>query len=181
MAELSQRARASLEAQEHYLNAHATTLACAGANLARALSRGNKLVAFGCPTVAQHVVAELTGRFTVERPGLPAIALSENASAVTAIANDYGEARVYSRQLAALAQPGDFVLAFVAGLDAAARDAVEEARQMGLETLALELPGAEETIAIDTFLVAAHLLCEVAEAELAHLAPSWFTGEGSRT
>ena len=175
MAELSERVRASLAAQEQYLTTHASLLARAGANLGAALARGNKLIALGCPTVAQHIVAELTGRFSAERPGLAALSLFENPSAVTAIANDYGPARVYARQLAALALPGDFVLTLVAGVDPAARAALEEARQMGLETLALEMPGSEEAVAAETFLTAAHLLCEAAEVELARLRPEWFT------
>ena len=175
MAELSERVRVSLAAQEQFLTAHALLLARAGANLGAALARGNKLIAFGCPTVAQHVAAELTGRFSAERRGLAAVSLSENPSAVTAIANDYGEAQVYARQLAALASPGDFVLALMAGVDPAARAALGEAQQMGLETLALEMPGVEETVVAETFLTAAHLLCEAAEAELARLRPEWFS------
>src|SRR5579859_7158221 len=108
MAELSERVAQSLAKQQQYLNHHAAILLQAGASLAAALARGNKLLAVGCPVVAEHMVAELTGRYVLERPGLPAIALSENPSSVTAILNDYGRERVYARQLAALAQTGDF-------------------------------------------------------------------------
>jgi phosphoheptose isomerase len=174
MSELSERVKVSLQAQENYLKLHAEVLLRAGASLGAALARGNKLLALGCPTVAQHMVAELTGRFVLERPGLPAICLSENNSAVTAILNDYGRSRVYVGPLMALAQSGDFVLGFLTGGEQAAQDGIEQAQQMGLETLALELPGVEEWTATETFLIAAHLLCEEAEAELQRLQPDRF-------
>ena len=174
MPEISERVKLSLQAQENYLTTHLPVLMQAGASLGAALARGNKLLALGCPTIAQHMVAELTGRFVLERPGLPAICLSENNSAVTAILNDYGRNRVYVRQLMALAQSGDFVLGFLAGGEQAAQDGIDQAQQMGLETLALELPGVEEGTATETFLIAAHLLCEKAEAELQRLQPDRF-------
>ena len=174
MAELSERIKLSIGTQEQYLNLHAAILARAGASLGAALARGNKMIAVGCPVVAEHMVAELTGRYQVERPALPAIALSENASALTAIMNDYGRDYVYARQLSALAQPGDFVLGFMAGVDHAAQTAIDHAQKMGLEILVLEIPGCEEWVATETFLTAAHLLCEEAEAELARQRPDLF-------
>jgi phosphoheptose isomerase len=174
MKELSQRVKVSLQAQEDYLNLHSAVLTRAGASLGAALARGNKLIALGCPTVAQHMAAELTGRFLLERPGLPAICLSENNSAVTAILNNDGASRIYVRQLMALAQKGDFVLGFLAGGGEAAQDGIDQAQQMGLETLALELVDSEEWTATETFLIAAHLLCEGAEAELQRLLPERF-------
>jgi D-sedoheptulose 7-phosphate isomerase len=174
MAELSERVKLSLRAQEDYLNLHLAVLARAGASLGAALARGNKLVAIGCPLVAQHMVAEFTGRFVLERPGLPAVCLSENNSAVTAILNDYGRNSIYVRLLTALAQDGDFVLGLLAGSDPAAQEGVEQAQRMGFETLVLELPGAEEWTASEAFLTAVHLLCEEAEAELRRLHPDKF-------
>jgi D-sedoheptulose 7-phosphate isomerase len=192
MAELSERVNVSLLAQENYLNLHLPVLTRAGASLGAALERGNKLLALGCPTVAQHMVAELTGRFVLERPALPAICLSENNSAVTAILNDYGRSSVYVRQLIALAQDGDFVLGLLAGVDQAAQEGIEQAQRMGLETLVLEFSresgggprldgaGVEEWTATEAFLTAAHLLCEEAEAELRRLQPDRFPAASSR-
>jgi phosphoheptose isomerase len=174
MAELSDRIKLTIGVQEQYLNLHAGILARAGTSLGAALARGNKLLAVGCPVVAQHMVAEITGRFVSERPGLPAVSLSENAASLTAITNDYGRDRVYLRQLDALAQPGDFVLGFMAGVDHAAQTAIDHAQKMGLETLALEIPGSEEWVAVETFLTAVHMLCEEAELELQRLKPEWF-------
>jgi len=65
----------------------------------------------GSASDCQHIAAELTGRFLKERRPLPAIALTTDTSALTAIANDYGYAQVFSRQLEALANPGDTLIA----------------------------------------------------------------------
>ncbi len=174
MAELSERIKLSIGAQEQYLNLHAGVLARAGLSLAAALLRGNKLIAIGCPVVAEHMVAEVVGKYVADRPGLPAIALSENAASLTAITNDYGRDRVYLRLLDALAQPGDFVLGFMAGVDHPAQTAIDHAQKLGLETLVLEIPGAEEWVATEIFLTAAHLLCEEMELELQRMKPEWF-------
>lgn len=74
------------------------------------LKKGHKLVVAGnggSAADAQHVTAEFTGRFMRDRAPLPAIALTSNSSSITAIGNDYGFDQVFSRQLAALAQPND--------------------------------------------------------------------------
>src|SRR5438105_15866318 len=78
--------------------------------IARALAAGRKVLAFGnggSAGDAEHLVAELVGRFEIERPGLPAISLTSNSSVVTAIANDYGYAALFARQIEALGRPGD--------------------------------------------------------------------------
>ena len=81
------------------------------ANLAiDALKRGNKILIFGnggSAADAQHIAAELTGRYKTERKSLPAIALTTDTSALTAIGNDYGYDRVFDRQLEGLASHGD--------------------------------------------------------------------------
>ncbi|MGA9132121.1 MAG: SIS domain-containing protein [Candidatus Sulfotelmatobacter sp.] len=87
-----------------------TSVAAAAEAIALALKGGNKVLFFGnggSAADAQHLAAELTGRFLVERPGLPGIALSCNTSSLTAIGNDYGFDRVFARQLAGLGIAGD--------------------------------------------------------------------------
>lgn len=82
--------------------------------IAEALARGGKLIACGnggSATDAEHLVAELVGRFRLERRGLPALALASGPATVTALANDYGYERVFARQVEALARPGDVLLA----------------------------------------------------------------------
>lgn len=78
------------------------------------LSHGHKIFACGnggSAADAQHLVAELVGRFRDERRALPAIALTADSAILTAVANDYGYERVFARQLEALARPGDLLLA----------------------------------------------------------------------
>ena len=81
--------------------------------IADASARGGKLLVFGnggSAADATHIAAELVGRFLLERRALPALSLSDNASAVTAIGNDYGFERVFARQVEALGAPGDVAL-----------------------------------------------------------------------
>jgi phosphoheptose isomerase len=65
----------------------------------------------GSASDAQHLVAELIGRFLLERRSLPAVALTADTATLTAISNDYGYERVFARQLEGLAQPGDLLFA----------------------------------------------------------------------
>lgn len=88
-------------------------IARAGEALAQALKSGKKVLSCGnggSAADSQHFAAELVGRFERERPGLAGIALTTDTSALTAIANDYDFDRVFSKQVEALGQPGDFLL-----------------------------------------------------------------------
>jgi D-sedoheptulose 7-phosphate isomerase len=81
--------------------------------LIQTLAIGNKLLLMGnggSAADAQHFAGEIVSRFRMERPGLPAIALSTDTSIITAIGNDYGFERIFSRQVEALASPGDAVM-----------------------------------------------------------------------
>ena len=83
------------------------------AEMTRALLHGNKVVWCGnggSAADAQHLAAELIGRFKRERPGLPSIALTTDTSVLTAIANDYGFEEIFRRQVEALVIPGDVVV-----------------------------------------------------------------------
>ena len=89
-------------------------IARAGEALAAALKSGRKALSCGnggSAADAQHFAAELVGRFERERPGLPAVALTTDTSALTAIANDYDYDRVFSKQVEALGNEGDVLLA----------------------------------------------------------------------
>lgn len=104
------------------------------------LSRGNKILAAGnggSAADAQHFAAELVGRFKKERIGLPAIALTTDTSALTAIANDYGYDFVFSRQVEALGSEGDMLLMFsTSGNSANLVKAAEASRAKGIRTVA---------------------------------------------
>lgn len=82
--------------------------------LIHAYRQGNKILLFGnggSANDAQHIATELVGRFAFDRPALPALSLAESLSSVTAISNDHGFEQVFSRQIQALARPGDIAIA----------------------------------------------------------------------
>jgi D-sedoheptulose 7-phosphate isomerase len=103
--------------------------------------RGNKILIAGnggSAADAQHMAAELSGRFNFDRPGIPAIALTSNSSALTAIANDYGYKKVFSRQAQAYGQSGDlFVGISTSGNSENILMAVEQCHSLGMETIGL--------------------------------------------
>lgn len=92
----------------------ARPLADAAQALIACLTSGNKVLACGnggSAADAQHFAAEFVGRFERERPGLAAIALTTDSSILTALANDYAYEQVFAKQVLALGQPGDLLLA----------------------------------------------------------------------
>jgi D-sedoheptulose 7-phosphate isomerase len=105
------------------------------------ITKGNKLLLFGnggSAADAQHIAAEFVGRFAFDRPALPALALSVNTSCVTAIGNDYGFDRVFSRQIEALARPGDLAIGIsTSGNSSNVLHGLSVAHKMGLCTVAL--------------------------------------------
>jgi D-sedoheptulose 7-phosphate isomerase len=107
----------------------------------RAWSAGGKLVAFGnggSAADAQHLAAELVGRFARDRRPLAALALSADTSVLTAIANDTSYNRVFARQIEALGRRGDVALAIsTSGTSRNVVAGLESARQLGLTTVAL--------------------------------------------
>lgn len=102
---------------------------------------GNKVLLAGnggSAADAQHIAAELSGRFVKERKPLPGIALTTDTSAITSIANDYGYDYVFSRQLEAIAQPGDlFIGISTSGNSQGVLNAFESARYCKCNTLGL--------------------------------------------
>src|SRR5712671_1325812 len=109
--------------------------------LVESFDKGNKALLFGnggSAGDAQHIAAELVGRFAFDRPALPALALSVNSSCVTAIGNDYGFEQVFSRQLEALARPGDVAVGIsTSGNSPNVLRALATAKKIGLYTIAL--------------------------------------------
>ena len=116
-------------------------IARAGEALAVALKSGKKVLSCGnggSAADAQHFAAEMSGRFERERAGLPGIALTTDTSALTAIANDYGFDRVFSRQVEALGQAGDFLLAIsTSGNSQNVIEAIKAAQARNLAVIAL--------------------------------------------
>ncbi len=105
------------------------------------LKNGNKVLLAGnggSAADAQHIAAELSGRFVKERKALPGIALTVDTSALTSIANDYGYEHVFSRQVEAFAQQGDlFIGISTSGNSQGILNALETAGKIGCKTLGL--------------------------------------------
>jgi D-sedoheptulose 7-phosphate isomerase len=109
----------------------------------------------GSAADAQHLAAEFSGRYLVDRPGLPAVALTTNSSALTAIGNDYGYAEVFARQLRGLGAPGDVLVAITtSGNSQSVRRAVRAAHALGIAVIGLTgAKGAEFAAMCDIALV----------------------------
>lgn len=109
--------------------------------LVEAFRKGNKPLLFGnggSAADAQHIAAEFVGRFAFDRPPLPALALSVNTSAVTAIGNDYGFDLLFARQIEALGRAGDVAIGIsTSGNSPNVLHGLAAAKKLGLHTVAL--------------------------------------------
>jgi D-sedoheptulose 7-phosphate isomerase len=159
--------------------------------LSHALLSGHKVLlcgSGGSAADAQHVAAELVGRFAQERQALPAIALTTDTSILTALSNDYAFDRVFSRQVEALAQPGDVVVGIsTSGNSEAVIGAMQMARTKGALTigftgqtggrlkdgvdLVFQAPSDNTARIQEAHILVWHALCEYVEAKLVE-APS---------
>jgi D-sedoheptulose 7-phosphate isomerase len=158
-----------------------------GRQLAGPLLAGHRLLVAGnggSAAEAQHLTAELVGRYVDERPPLSAIALHAETSSLTAIGNDYGAAEAYARQVAAHGRPGDTLLLLsVSGRSGNVLAAAERGRALGLTVWAMTGPapnplasladdaicvaGASTSVVQEVHLVAIHALCAAVDAQVA--------------
>lgn len=113
----------------------------AGERLAACLRGGGKILACGnggSAADALHFCEELTGRYRESRPALPALCLNADGTALTCIANDFGFAEVFARQVAAFGRPGDVLVAFsTSGNSPNILRALEEAAGRGIDRILL--------------------------------------------
>ncbi len=159
----------------------AVDIMAAARTVVQALQRGNKILLCGnggSAADAQHIAAELVGRFEVEREGLPAIALTTDSSALTSIANDCGFSMLFARQVAALAKAGDVLLAIsTSGNSANIVRAVETARHRGLTTIGLLGKGGGRLAALvdQALIVPASNTARIQEAHITigHIVCEW--------
>ena len=123
------------------LIAKSDTIAAAAALMTRSLREGGKLMFCGnggSAADAQHLAAELLGRFLRDRAPMAALALTVDTSALTAIANDFGYEHVFSRQLRGLGRSGDTLIAIsTSGKSRNVIEAIHAAREMGIFTVGL--------------------------------------------
>ncbi len=150
------------------------------------LNAGKKLMFMGnggSAAEAQHLSAEMVGRFLKERKALPSIALNTDTSALTAIGNDYGYDQIFARQVEALGQPGDILISMsTSGRSKNIVAAMQVARQIGLINIALtgihprdmgeladvllKVPSSHTPQIQEGHLVLGHLLCGMVENQL---------------
>ena len=162
--------------------------------VAATLRHGGKLLVMGnggSAADAQHLAAELVGRFLLERRALPAIALTTDTSILTAVGNDYGFDEVFARQVEAFAAAGDLVLGIsTSGHSANVIKALAAAREKGCQTigllgrdggriagmvdLALTVPSQETPRIQEAHQLIIHIICDLVEKEL-------FGEEGQRS
>ncbi|MGC2239022.1 MAG: D-glycero-beta-D-manno-heptose 1-phosphate adenylyltransferase [Pyrinomonadaceae bacterium] len=151
-----------------------------------AVSKGNKILLCGnggSAADAQHIAAEFVGRYETERVALPAIALTTDTSALTALANDYGFEKVFARQVDALARPGDVLIAISTSGDSPnVLAAVMKARQIGCEIIGLTgtkgkklaalcdrcilVPSLRTSRVQEAHITIAHIWCEIIDEKI---------------
>lgn len=186
-ADVRRRIRDSLRVKEALLaDELVDALVRVAATLVAAYRRDGKVLLFGnggSAADAQHIAAELEGRYLHDRPALHALALHTNTSALTAIANDYGYARVFARQVEAAVRPGDVVIGIsTSGNSENILEGVRAARAQGAVTVALTgagggrlknlvdhclaVPSAETPRIQEAHILIGHILCELVEQEL---------------
>lgn len=152
----------------------------------QALASGNKLLFIGnggSAADAQHLAAELVVRFKLTRRGLPALALTVDSSALTAIGNDFGFDQLFSRQVEALGQPGDILIALTtSGNSVNVLKAVPVAQAMGIQVVAmtgasggkiaaladlcLAMPSDDTPRIQEAHTLLGHLLCDLLEKRM---------------
>ena len=132
--------RESLSVKQAILNDSGLiqTIAMLGEEMSRALHAGRKVIFFGnggSAADAQHMAAELVGRFVRERRALPALALTANSSSLTAIGNDYSYERVFARQVEAFGAAGDVAIGIsTSGKSPNVIHGIRTAKNIGLVT-----------------------------------------------
>jgi len=159
----------------------------AGSLIWNALKSGNKILLCGnggSAADAQHIAAELVGRYEQERRAFPAISLTTDTSALTAVSNDYGYEEVFARQVEALAVAGDVLIAIsTSGKSPSVVKAADQARALGCKTIALTgcsgepltshcdlavvVPSHRTSRVQEAHITIGHLWCEIVDKVLA--------------
>jgi D-sedoheptulose 7-phosphate isomerase len=133
--------RESNETKESFVNDNLGRIVAAVEAVTAALKAGNKILLFGnggSAADAQHLAAEFVNRFVIERPPLPAIALTTDTSIITSIGNDYDFSDIFSKQIRAIGQKGDIAWGMsTSGTSANVVKAMEAAKKIGMVTIAL--------------------------------------------
>lgn len=179
----------SIEVQQNARVELADTIAAAAEAMTTALLADRKILACGnggSAGDAMHIASELVNRFELERPALPAIALTADTPTLTSIANDSSYEQVFARQVLALGSAGDILLAFsTSGHSANVIAAIEAAHERGVRVIALtgrdggrlaaaldaddieiRVPSDSTARIQETHLIVIHCLCDLIDRQL---------------
>ncbi len=176
----------SIQVKEGIVRNMIPEIAQAAGWIVEAYRNGGKLILFGnggSAGDAQHIAAELVGRFERERRALPAIALTTNTSTLTAIGNDYDYSKIFSRQVEAWAQPADVVIGIsTSGNSPNVLEGIAAAKAKGAKTigltgekggklasqadLCLKVPSTSTARIQESHIMIGHLLCLLVEQQI---------------
>ena len=175
-----------LEAIQALLQTRIVEIARSGDMICETLAQGHKVLLCGnggSAADAQHIAAELVGKYELERRAWPSIALTTDTSALTALSNDFGYDEVFARQVQALATAGDVLIALsTSGASANVLRAAEAARRLNCRTIALtggsgeplaslcdvvvSVPSQRTSRIQEAHITIGHLWCEMVDAQL---------------
>lgn len=177
----------SIQAKRAFLKDNMETLLKTIEIITRAFLRGNKLLLFGnggSAADAQHIAAEFVNRFRIERPPLPALALTTDTSAITSIANDYDYKEIFAKQVKAIGKEGDVAIAIsTSGGAANVLAAVDACKKLNIITIGLtggdggmlarkvdhclRVSEGKNTARIqETHILVGHVICELVDQRL---------------
>ncbi len=201
LATIERHAVEGARLRESFFASNAEYIVDTALQMAVTLARGNKILLCGnggSAADAQHLAAEFVNRFLMERPPLPAIALTTDSSILTAIGNDFGFVQVFSKQVLALGAPGDMLVAIsTSGKSENIILALEAAHQRSMKTLGITGKGGggmfphcdlfinvehnHTPLIQEIHIAVGHLLCELTDhflfENVAALAPHLPEGE----
>lgn len=174
------------EVKDAFLNENLSKIVQVVDAVTVALKTGHKILLFGnggSAADAQHIAGEFVNRFLIERPPLPAIALTTDSSVITSIGNDYSFSDIFSKQIRAIGQPGDIAWGMsTSGVSANVVKAFEAAKKIGMITIGLTGKDGGEIAKIvdyslnvssgntprvqEVHITVSHVICELVDVKL---------------
>lgn len=197
---IQKRFKESAEVKNRFLKENISRLLEVVKLISHCFEAGNKLFFFGnggSAADAQHLAAEFVNRYIMDRPPLPAIALTTDTSILTSVSNDFSFSEVFAKQLKALGKEGDVAVGIsTSGTSPNIIKAFEVAKEMGMKTIALTgndggslvkiadvsliVPSSSTPRIQEVHILIGHILCELVEHYLFLNNPAIYGGDASR-